>query len=76
MQPISVAELRSKGIVSPGVLEIHAMTGGIARADAKGKVVAYEHNDQLSVREPGMAVFVRWQAKERLRGLLRDYTKE
>jgi hypothetical protein len=67
---VPVAELRSKGLLIPPVLNRHASTAGIARADAKGKVLAYEHQDFLSVREPNFVAFVRWQPRERLRGLL------
>ena len=69
-QPTAVSDLRTKGLLIPPVVDRHVSTGGIARADAKGKVVAYEHNDFVSVREPTFVAFIRWAPKERLRGVL------
>jgi hypothetical protein len=43
------------------------MTGGVGRLDAKGKLEATEHHNELALNEKGFAVFVIWLPKERMR---------
>jgi len=69
--PVTLVDLRSRGVTVPGLGgDEHAMSGGFGRVDTKGKLASTEHHDQLSIRERAFAVFVMWSPKERLRGVM------
>lgn len=70
--PVALAELRAKGeLLAPVTGEAHVRSGGFAVSIQRGPIVApSDQREEFDVTEKGFTVFVTWNPRERLRGLL------
>jgi len=68
--PVSITELRTRGVLMPPVIGDHVLSGGFARQiGTRPAVRPVDQRDEYSVREGGaIHVFVTWDPKVRLKG--------
>lgn len=67
--PATLTDLRSRNVTVPAVTgKEHVLTAAFARADAKGKLISTESQDEISARDVMFGFYVTWTPKVRLRG--------
>ena len=69
-EPITIAELRRRGVLMPPVTGDHVLSGGFAREIARSPTVRpVDQRDEYSAREGGaIQAFITWEPRVRLKG--------
>ena len=69
-EPVTIAELRRRGVLMPPVTGDHVLSGGFAREIARSPTVRpVDQRDEFSAREGGaIQAYITWEPRVRLKG--------